>query len=447
MNDYLEHVLLEVSKSALIDNGELAKAYRLVISSILDALNIQRAGIWFVKADYSEIDCQLLLDTFHKAEIESLTISAEEYPKYFTALKAERAILAHDAHNHPATNEFSEGYLRPLQISSMLDVPIRHKGEMIGIICCEQIGDKRVWSDDEASFVGSMADLVGRAINANAFTLTAEKLKNINDQLEQTVTTRTAQLLESEKMAALGNLVAGVAHEVNTPLGISITASTALSEQLKNIEAIMQQGKLSEQFFMQYLADNKELLGLLNNNLHRAAELIQNFKKTAVDHSDTNMHLFNIDESIHYLLLSLKLETNKLNVEFVLDIPSQLVIYSYPSAWAQIISNLVLNSCRHAFEQVASPQIGIHIRLLNNTLQVDYKDNGCGIPQHNLSKVILPFFTTKRGHGGTGLGLSIVYNLVTEQLDGTVTIDSEEGEGVHLRINCPVKLGPPELTV
>ena len=438
MKEHLEQILLEVSKSPLIDNGELAKAYRLVISKIHEALMIQRAGIWFVKADYSEINCQLLIDTYHHAEIEELAISATQYPKYFAALRAERAIYAHDAHTHAATAEFSEGYLKPLEITSMLDVPIRHKGEMIGIICCEHIGIKRVWSENEAGFVGSMADLVGRAINANAFKLTAEKLKTTNDQLEQTVITRTTQLLESEKMAALGNLVAGVAHEVNTPLGISITASTALLENMQNIETVMQQGKLSENLFVDFLAENKELLSLLNNNLSRAAELVRNFKKTAVDHSDKNMHLFDLEESVRYLLLSLTPETNKVNVQISLDIPTELSIYSYPSAWTQIISNLVLNSCLHAFEKSLQPQIDLQICQQNNAIYLNYQDNGCGIPKENLNKVILPFFTTKRGYGGTGLGLSIVYNLVNEQLNGSMVIESEEGKGVLLKITCPI---------
>jgi GAF domain-containing protein len=142
MNEQLEDILHQVSKSPLIDNGELEKAYRLVISSLHKGLNIQRAGIWFVKGDYSEINCQLLIDTYHQTEIEVLTISALDYPQYLLALKGERAILANDAHTNNATSEFSEGYLTPLEISSMLDVPIRHKGEMIGIICCEHIGNK-----------------------------------------------------------------------------------------------------------------------------------------------------------------------------------------------------------------------------------------------------------------------------------------------------------------
>lgn len=438
MLESLEEILLKVSKSSLIDNGELLKAYRLVIKSLQKGLQIKRAGVWFFKGDYKEISCQLLIDTFHETELEELVISSQDYPMYFNALKTERAILAHDAHTDSATYEFSERYLTPLNISSMLDVPIRHKGKMIGIICCEHIGAKRVWSEDDATFAASMADLIGRAINANAYKESELKLKNMNVQLEETILKRTAQLLESEKMAALGNLVAGVAHEVNTPLGITITATSTLAEIIENLEKSMNEGRLSEDLFVGFLKDSDELLFLINSNLSRAAELVQNFKNTAVDHSDQNIHIFNIYESIHYLLISLKPELVKLDVEIELNADKELSIYSYPSAWMQIASNLVINSCRHAFTGIETPKIIIRMTITNNKIILDYSDNGIGIAKDKIDKIILPFYTTARGSGGSGLGMSIVYNLITEQLKGEIQMNSNLGEGFHVTIECPL---------
>lgn len=438
MEERLDKILLKVSKSPLIDKGELLKAYRLVISCVNEGLNIKRAGVWCLNEEHSEIHCKLLIDTSHDTEIEDLVLSADDYPEYFKALKSERAILAHDANNDPATREFSEGYLIPLNISSMLDVPIRHEGQMIGIICCEQIGEQRHWTEDEAAFVGSMADLIGRAKNAYAFKESEIKLKKMNEKLESTVKERTSQLLESEKMAALGNLVAGVAHEVNTPLGISITATSTLTETINNLEKSMNEGHLSEGVFLRFLTDSKELLGLLNNNLGRAADLVQNFKKTAVDQSDQSIHVFNIYESISYLLISLKPELVKSNVKVELFSEKELPIYSYPSAWLQIISNLILNSCKHAFKDTDAPQVIIRVSVQNNKVTVDYSDNGIGIPKENIDKVVLPFYTTARGNGGTGLGMSIVYNLITEQLKGTMDIHSDLYKGFQIKIECPL---------
>ena len=438
MNEQLETILLEVSKSPLIDNGELHKAYRLVINSLHKGLNIQRAGVWFINREYSEISCQLLIDNYHQTEIEVLTISALDYPRYFLALKSERAILANDAHAHSATSEFSEGYLTPLEISSMLDVPIRHKGEMIGIICCEQIGKQRQWSEDEATFAGSLADLIGRAINAHSFKESEQKLNDINDKLEETIKERTAQLVVSEKMAALGNLVAGIAHEVNTPLGISITASSTVTDSIKRLEKAMEEGQLSESLFKSFLQKSSDLMFVLENNLSRAADLISHFKQTAVDHSDQNINMFDIEKSLRSLVLSLKTEIAKHDVTVKIDTLEDLTIYSYPSAWTQIFSNLILNSCSHAFENNSNPEITIRISTTQNKIIAEYIDNGCGIPEEHLAQIILPFFTTKRGQGGTGLGMSIVYNLITEKLKGTIEINSELDKGVSILIECPL---------
>lgn len=440
MDSHLEEILLTVSKSKLIDEGELKQAYRLVISSIQEGLNISRVGIWFLKTDYSEISCQLLVDTFHNTEIESLIISATDYPNYFNALKKERAILAHDAHTHEATYEFSAGYLSPLSISSMLDVPIRHTGKVIGIICCEHIGDKRQWTEDEATFAGSMADLIGRAINANAYKNSADALQQINAQLESMVEKRTNQLVESEKMAALGNLVAGVAHEVNTPLGIGITTSSAIQDELDIITNAAVNNSLTQQQFKSYLQKNNEYMTILTANLQRAANLISNFKQTAVAHSDTNLHVFDLKEILEFLILSLKPETKKLDVEIQLNIPSKLSLYSSSSAWTQVLSNLILNSCNHAFDTIEKPHIMIDISTDEENIYMDYKDNGCGISEDKLKKVIEPFYTTKRGRGGTGLGMSIVYNLINEHLDGSIELKSDKNVGLNIHITCPKKI-------
>lgn len=438
MDSRLQSILLEVSKSSLIDAGELSQAYRLVINCLHKGLNIHRAGIWFINAQKNEISCQLLVDNYHHKEIEELIVSAKDYPNYFAALINERTIQANDAHSHPATSELSEHYLTPLEINSMLDVPIRHKGEMIGIICCEHIGEAREWCQDDADFVSYLANVIGRVINAHALKQSEHLLQDMNEQLEERVKEQTKQLLESEKMAALGNLVAGIAHEVNTPLGISITASSTLAETIKEIEQSMLEGRLSKEIFKRFLHDSNEMMLLLNNNLHRAAELIKNFKQTAVDHSDQTIHIFNLIESIQYLIVSLKPELKKKPVNINLDSPEQLSIYSYPSAWLQILSNLIINSCRHAFKETDNAQIDISIRVENQQITLIYTDNGCGIKQEHIDKVFLPFFTTARATGGSGLGMSIIYNLITEQLKGRIELNEQKVDGFEVIIICPL---------
>lgn len=438
MNDSLESILLDVSQSPLIDNGKLKQAYRLVINCLHRALNIQRAGIWFTNENYSEISCQLLIDTYHNSEVETLIISASDHPRYLEALKMQRAIIADDAHTHQATIEFSEDYLTPLGINSMLDIPIRHRGKVIGIICCEHIGPPIKWSEEQTIFAGCMADLIGRVINAHAFRESERKLKYMNDKLEETIKERTEQLVEAEKMAALGSLVAGVAHEVNTPLGIGITASSSLTDAIEALENAMNTGRLSEDIFFEFLENSRQLLPLLNDNLHRAAELIQTFKNTAVDHEDQSYHIFDLNESVRYLLLSLQPVTKKHNVDVKLSLLKKLSLCSYPSAWSQIISNMVINSCQHAFEHTEKPEITLMLGKKAECVLIDYYDNGCGVAPENINDLVLPFYTTKRNKGGTGLGLSIIYNLVTEQLNGTFKISSTLNEGLRIQIECPM---------
>ena len=181
---------------------------------------------------------------------------------------------------------------------------------------------------------------------------------------------------------------------------------------------------------------------MLENNLDRAADLIQHFKQTAVDHSDQNIHIFDVKKSLSSLVLSLKTEMTKYGVNVKLDIEEKLTIYSYPSAWSQIFSNLILNSCNHAFENNNNPEINIKISIKQDKIMAEYMDNGCGIPEENIAQIMLPFFTTKRGQGGTGLGMSIVYNLITEQLNGTIEIKSEMGKGIRILIECPLTTLP-----
>lgn len=159
MRAELQHIMRRVSMSPLIDGGEEEAAIRLVLASACEGLALQRAGVWFLEDDRAAIRCRLLIDLAEGLESSDLCLSQADYPAYFAALGRERAITAADAHHDPSTREFSAGYLGPLGIGALLDVPIRHHGQMIGVLCCEHRGAPRPWGDDEVAFAGGLGDL------------------------------------------------------------------------------------------------------------------------------------------------------------------------------------------------------------------------------------------------------------------------------------------------
>lgn len=281
-----------------------------------------------------------------------------------------------------------------------------------------------------------------------------EKLKQYSDSLETTVSERTyalstsleqlqaaqAQLIESEKLAALGGLVAGVAHEVNTPLGVAVTAGSVLEESLDEIQKQFNEETLTAEELQQHIRTAQDSYKMLDSNIKRATKLIADFKMTAVDQLSEKRSEFNISEVIRALITSLHPETKKVAVTPDLECPNNLTMISLPGALTQVLSNLIVNSVRHAFDQTQSPKISIKIRLEQELILIDYHDNGIGVPEAIQQRIFEPFFTTKRGQGGSGLGLNIVYNLVTRKLLGRLEFSSTVGEGVIFKLILPATI-------
>ncbi|MCW5624278.1 MAG: hypothetical protein KIT73_06145 [Burkholderiales bacterium] len=284
------------------------------------------------------------------------------------------------------------------------------------------------------------------------------RLKAYSDGLESTVAERTRelsrsmeelqtahhQLIQSEKLAALGGLVAGVAHEVNTPLGISVTASSVVAETLAELQRRFDEKTLSSDQFQQLLGRARDGNAMLSTNVNRAAKLISDFKKTAVDQVSESRNEFGVLDTIAALVASLHPETRKISVEPILECPADLRMNSLPGVLTQVVSNLIVNSVRHAFAETEQPEIRICITASDDRVVLEYSDNGSGVPEALHARIFEPFFTTKRGQGGSGLGLNIVYNLVTRKLQGRLDFSSEPGRGVHFRIDMPRQLPPDQ---
>jgi signal transduction histidine kinase len=248
------------------------------------------------------------------------------------------------------------------------------------------------------------------------------------------------QLVETEKMASLGDMVAGIAHEVNTPIGLGVTASSLMGDQLHEIKQAFEDKTLKSSQLKKFLAQGEENIDIIYRNLERAAKLISSFKKVAVDQSSAATRLFNVKEILEEVFITLKAKLNEKNIQLVIDCPEDLLIESKPGPINQILINLILNSIIHGFENKPEGLINISVIYLSNQLHFTYKDNGIGINDSIKDKVFEPFTTTKRGSGGSGLGLHLVFNLVTQALNGHIDFESSEGLGTTFNMTFPAIL-------
>ncbi len=262
----------------------------------------------------------------------------------------------------------------------------------------------------------------------------ALKKANIsNEELKQT----QAKLVQSEKMASLGELVAGIAHEINTPLGVGVTGASLIKEDVKSLSDASRDGELTEEQFVRSLSSIKESSSVVLSNLRRAADLISSFKQISVDQHHEEGRIFLIHEYISRIIntLSPKIKKGRCSVKLTCD--PMLSISGYPGYFHQIFSNLIINSIDHGFESKNKGEITLDIEQIDGSMIFLYRDNGKGMSKEMINKVFDPFFTTKRGCGNTGLGMHIVYNLVNQKLGGEISCSSSPGSGTEFKIFFP----------
>ncbi len=248
------------------------------------------------------------------------------------------------------------------------------------------------------------------------------------------------ELVQTEKMAALGRLVAGIAHEVNTPIGIGVTAASHLKKEIKDFNNHYKNETLTQKAFESFIDTSEQSSEIILNNLERAAHMIQNFKQVSVDQSSDKVREFFLKEYLESVIINLKptLKTHAHSIDIIC--PSTLMIESTPGVFYQIFSNLIINSVIHGFEDKEKGHIIITVRYNGgDSLEIVYKDDGKGMPKEGLAKIFDPFYTTKRSSGGSGLGTHIVYNLVTQKLHGHITAQSHLGKDMTFIMNIKVK--------
>lgn len=253
----------------------------------------------------------------------------------------------------------------------------------------------------------------------------ADKNKLITNQKKKLETTfkelqRTQkQLIESEKMASLGTLVAGVAHEINTPVGVGITASSGLLDETRNFSKLYSDEKISKSDLEDFLQTTYDNSDLILNNLQRTAKLIQSFKNVSVDQSTEQKRKFKLNSYLNDIVANVSPRLREKGIKVNIFCEGSLELESYPGTFAQVFTNLMLNSIVHGFADKDGGDINITAKKKGKGLIISYEDNGIGIDKESLPKIFDPFFTTNK-QKGTGLGLHIVFNLISQKLNGTI---------------------------
>jgi signal transduction histidine kinase len=282
-----------------------------------------------------------------------------------------------------------------------------------------------------------------------------EALNQLNESLEQRVDKRTnelsaanlklnesmvklqdaqSELVQNQKMASLGSLVAGISHEINTPIGIGVTSASSIEEEVHILLSKYHEGKMKKSDLEKFLRHVKDGSNILVQNLKRASELISSFKQVAVDQTDDVSRKIILHDYLDEIITSMRPKFKMTSIIIENNVQSDVALYTKPGALYQIISNLIDNSLIHGFNAGDSGSIMISSELSNDQLKLIYEDTGKGIDESIKARIFDPFFTTQRGNGGSGLGLNIVYNLITSTLKGKVKVMNNENHGARFEI-------------
>ena len=406
--------LLKLSKLNEVDSGHVEESFRLINEAVIEALNIERSSIWFYNDDKTAIISSDLYEKSPRTHSAGMKLEAKDFPNYFMYLLEERTLPANDAVTDPSTSEFADIYLKPLNIVSMLDAPIRVNGHMIGVICCESVGVKREWNIAEQNFIGNITDILARAIQAKERREAMQKLEKMNTHLEELIDIRTKEL-ESQrartenaaKMAVLGEMASSIAHEINNPLAIIISLVHMIKKNEDN-----EGGK------------EKRLIALNNivETSYRIEKIVKGLRFFARDASLDDFGMSSTRQIIDDTLALCKQKLYQGDIKIIVNLDQDIHFFCQPVSLSQAILNLISNSY-DAIHDLDEKWIKLDCTETVHEILISVTDSGKGIRDEIKDKIVLPFFTTKDIGKGTGLGLSITKGII-EQHGGVFKLDT-----------------------
>jgi signal transduction histidine kinase len=441
--EQVQHALYQIAdlSASALDTDELAASLHRIIGELMVAKNFLIA---LTHPDSGEISIPYFVDEKdHDAPSKRFPfgIGMCSY-----VLKTRQAQL-HDAGSFARLVASGKVHqpLGNIQIASWIGAPMLVHDKAYGVMVVQSYDPTVLYTKTELDLLAFIASHVAVAIARmqadRAIRKAKESLESQNAALNQALTQlqeAQTELVRQEKLASLGQMVAGVAHEINTPLGICVTATSHLVQELKLTKEELAAGEMTEDSLNAFFDVVDQSLRIMTTNTQRAASLVRSFKQVAVDQSSDNIRKFNLCKYVGEILLSLQPKLKGRPVKVEVDCPPELEVDSFPGAVSQIVTNMVVNSLVHGFERDQPGNIRIRARMEeDDMIAFDYGDDGAGMDADTLTKMFDPFFTTKRGSGGSGLGAHILYNLVTGSLGGTLRVESSPGKGLQYYLRFP----------
>lgn len=423
----------------------------LIISKAVHTLGLAQAGIWLFNEDRSALECDMLYQAMSKRFIAGAVIKRSQCPVYIAAIEQHRVVVADDALHDPTTAELATSSLVPFGIGALLDVPIWLNGTIGGVVSFEHAGSERHWHMDEQNFASAVAEMISNLLELR-------EQEHVQRELQQQLQDSHQQLLQSEKMASIGQLAAGVAHEINNPVGYVSSNLTTLQEYVENLFELLEGYEQMEQILInqpQLLAqlqvlkqrieldylkqDIVDLLQESRDGLTRVKQIVQDLK----DFSHVDEAEWQWADLRRGLESTLNIVNNELKykADVIRDYSDLPAVECIPSQLNQVFMNLLVNGA-HAIEQHGTITIRTGLEG-EDKVWVEIRDSGHGISAEHMKRIFDPFFTTKPVGKGTGLGLSLTYGII-ERHKGTILVDSVPGQGTAFKVILPIRQESPK---